>query len=62
MGAAGSRDNGLCVILHGSRKGTGGRGGGSRDAGPGVSGDRFRTRETGTMVWWAGALLSVVSN
>ena len=45
------------------RPGQGHRGGTeSRESRPGVSGDILRTRYTGTMVWQAGALLSIVSN
>ena len=52
---------GLGVRLHNSRTGIEG-GAGSREAGTGVLGDRFQTRETGTMVWLTGVLLSVVNN
>ena len=40
----------------------GGGGGGSREAGMGVSSESFQTQGTGTVVWWAGALLSVFSD
>ena len=49
-----------CAAAWGQDRDRGGAG--SREAGTGVLGDRFQTRETGTMVWLTGVLLSVVNN